>query len=55
MAIHVLMPALSPTMTEGTIANWMKAEGDKVVSGDVSVKSKRTRQPWKWKLWTREC
>ena len=35
MAIHVLMPALSPTMTEGTIANWMKAEGDKVVSGDV--------------------
>jgi len=35
MAIHVLMPALSPTMTEGTIANWMKTEGDKVVSGDV--------------------
>ncbi|MDG2205304.1 MAG: hypothetical protein P8M79_08660, partial [Alphaproteobacteria bacterium] len=35
MAIHVLMPALSPTMTEGTIANWMKSEGDKVVSGDV--------------------
>ena len=35
MAIHVLMPALSPTMTEGTIANWMKTEGDNVVSGDV--------------------
>jgi pyruvate dehydrogenase E1 component beta subunit len=35
MAIHVLMPALSPTMTEGIIANWMKTEGDKVVSGDV--------------------
>ena len=35
MAIQVLMPALSPTMTEGTIANWMKTEGDKVVSGDV--------------------
>ena len=35
MAIHVLMPALSPTMTEGTIATWMKTEGDKVVSGDV--------------------
>ena len=35
MAIQVLMPALSPTMTEGTIANWMKTEGEKVVSGDV--------------------
>ena len=35
MAIHVLMPALSPTMTEGTIANWMKTEGDQVASGDV--------------------
>jgi pyruvate dehydrogenase E1 component beta subunit len=35
MAIQVLMPALSPTMTEGTIAKWMKAEGDAVASGDV--------------------
>ena len=35
MAIQILMPALSPTMTEGTIANWMKIEGDKVASGDV--------------------
>ena len=35
MAIHLLMPALSPTMTEGTITNWMKTEGDKVASGDV--------------------
>ena len=35
MAIQVLMPALSPTMTEGTIANWTKTEGDKVASGDV--------------------
>ena len=35
MAIQVLMPALSPTMTEGTIANWTKAEGDRVASGDV--------------------
>ena len=50
MAIHVLMPALSPTMTEGTIANWMKTEGDKVASGDVLVKSRRTKQPWKWKV-----
>ncbi len=29
------MPALSPTMTEGTLARWLKAEGDKVNSGDV--------------------
>ena len=35
MAIQVLMPALSPTMTEGNIASWMKAEGDAITSGDV--------------------
>ncbi len=35
MAIQVLMPALSPTMTEGNIAKWLKAEGDTVSSGDV--------------------
>src|SRR5579885_458653 len=35
MPIEVLMPALSPTMTEGKIARWLKHEGDKVRSGDV--------------------
>src|SRR5215469_3390777 len=35
MATEVLMPALSPTMTEGKIAKWLKAEGDNVKSGDV--------------------
>src|SRR5215469_2692550 len=35
MATEVLMPALSPTMTEGKIARWLKSEGDKVRSGDV--------------------
>jgi pyruvate dehydrogenase E2 component (dihydrolipoamide acetyltransferase) len=35
MSIKVLMPALSPTMTEGTLANWLKKEGDSVESGDV--------------------
>ncbi len=35
MATQVLMPALSPTMTEGKIAKWVKAEGDTVESGDV--------------------
>src|SRR5689334_4349531 len=35
MAIDVLMPALSPTMTEGKIAKWHKKEGDAIKSGDV--------------------
>ncbi|WP_264816584.1 biotin/lipoyl-containing protein, partial [Gluconobacter kondonii] len=35
MAIEILMPALSPTMTEGKIARWLKKEGDVVNSGDV--------------------
>ncbi len=35
MAIPILMPALSPTMTEGNIAKWLKAEGDQISSGDV--------------------
>ena len=35
MAIEILMPALSPTMTEGTLAKWCKKEGDKVKSGDI--------------------
>ena len=35
MPINVLMPALSPTMTEGKIARWLKAEGDTVKSGQV--------------------
>ncbi len=35
MATQVLMPALSPTMTEGKIAKWTKAVGDTVSSGDV--------------------
>src|SRR3989304_3622811 len=35
MAIQILMPALSPTMTEGTLAKWLKKEGDAVASGEV--------------------
>jgi pyruvate dehydrogenase E1 component beta subunit len=35
MTVQVLMPALSPTMTEGTVARWLKAEGDTVTSGDI--------------------
>ena len=37
MPIEILMPALSPTMTEGNIAKWLKREGDKVKSGDVML------------------
>lgn len=37
MAIKILMPALSPTMTEGNIAQWLKKEGDKISSGDILV------------------
>jgi pyruvate dehydrogenase E2 component (dihydrolipoamide acetyltransferase) len=35
MPIDILMPALSPTMTEGTLAKWHKKEGDTVAAGDV--------------------
>ena len=35
MATNILMPALSPTMTEGTLARWLKKEGDAVKSGEV--------------------
>lgn len=35
MPIEVLMPALSPTMTEGNLAKWIKKEGDDVAAGDV--------------------
>ncbi|MGO6736708.1 pyruvate dehydrogenase complex E1 component subunit beta [Rhizobium ruizarguesonis] len=35
MPIDILMPALSPTMEEGTLSKWLKQEGDKVTSGDV--------------------
>jgi len=35
MPTKVLMPALSPTMTEGKLAKWLKKEGDAVESGDV--------------------
>ena len=33
--IDVLMPALSPTMTEGKLSRWLKQEGDDIRAGDV--------------------
>ena len=35
MPTRILMPALSPTMTEGTLARWLKGEGDAVEPGDI--------------------
>ena len=35
MPTNILMPALSPTMTEGKLAKWLKKEGDEVKAGDV--------------------
>jgi pyruvate dehydrogenase E2 component (dihydrolipoamide acetyltransferase) len=35
MPIELKMPALSPTMEEGTLAKWLVKEGDKVASGDI--------------------
>ena len=35
MPIELMMPALSPTMEEGTLAKWLVKEGDEVKSGDI--------------------
>lgn len=35
MPIKILMPALSPTMSEGNLAKWLKKEGDKISPGDL--------------------
>ena len=35
MTTQILMPALSPTMTEGKLSKWLKKEGDKIKSGDL--------------------
>ncbi|MYE00988.1 MAG: biotin/lipoyl-binding protein, partial [Alphaproteobacteria bacterium] len=35
MATEILMPALSPTMTEGNLVKWLVVQGDRVEPGDV--------------------
>jgi len=35
MSVNILMPALSPTMTEGTLSRWLKKEGEAIAAGDV--------------------
>ena len=37
MPFQILMPALSPTMTEGNIVRWLKKVGDNVTSGEIIV------------------
>ena len=54
LAIEVLMPALSPTMEEGTLAKWFVKEGDKVESGDLLAEIEQTKQPWSLKLSKKE-
>jgi hypothetical protein len=49
------MPALSPTMTEGNLAKWLKNEGEPVKAGDVIAEIEPTRRPWKWKPSTRQA
>ena len=39
MATNILMPALSPTMTEGTLARWLKKEGDTVKAGQITYRN----------------
>jgi len=42
MAIDIKMPALSPTMEEGTLSKWLVKEGD-----TISSKLKPIKRPWK--------
>ena len=35
MSIEILMPALSPTMTEGNLTKWLVSEGQEVKAGDI--------------------
>jgi pyruvate dehydrogenase E1 component beta subunit len=45
MPIQVLMPALSPTMTEGNLARWLKSEGDSISPGDVIAEIETDKAP----------
>ena len=42
MSTQILMPALSPTMTEGKLAKWLKAQGDMVKPGDVIAEDRKS-------------
>ena len=42
---ELAMPSLSPTMTQGNIAEWKKAEGDEVSAGDILCSIETVRRP----------
>jgi pyruvate dehydrogenase E2 component (dihydrolipoamide acetyltransferase) len=50
MATIITMPRLSDTMTEGTVATWLKKVGDKISEGDIQLKLKPTKQQWNLNL-----
>ncbi|WP_439646384.1 biotin/lipoyl-containing protein [Sneathiella glossodoripedis] len=49
MPTEILMPALSPTMTEGKLARWLVSEGDEVSSGDVLAEIETDKARWRLK------
>ena len=48
MPIEIRMPALSPTMTEGNLARWLKKEGDEVHAGDVIAEIETDKATMEW-------
>ena len=55
MATNILMPALSPTMTEGTLARWLKKEGETIKAGDVIAEIETDKATMEVGRWTRAC
>ena len=54
MPIEIKMPALSPTMEEGTLAKWLVKVGDKISSGDIMAEietDKATKARWPRSWW----
>ena len=51
MSTNILMPALSPTMEEGTLAKWLKSEGDEIdhthatIRGRIRGQKSRRKEP----------
>ena len=45
MPVAILMPALSPTMTEGNVAKWLKKEGETIKSGDIIAEVEKKTNP----------
>jgi pyruvate dehydrogenase E2 component (dihydrolipoamide acetyltransferase) len=53
MPTEILMPALSPTMEDGTLAKWLVKEGDTVNAGDILAEIETERPRWNSRPWTR--